>query len=145
MGHENTVLELYNDPGGNCSVGIGHLVHLGQCDGRESEIPFQNGISQEQAEDLFRRDLDETAGYVRYYVQVPLTQYEFDALTSFAFNVGPGNFGASSVLGRVNQGDYGSVPDEMNRYVLDTNGTTQPGSVTRRQQEGTIFRDGIYP
>ena len=43
---EGLRLKLYNDPGGHCTIGVGHLVHLGPIDGRASETPFKNGISK---------------------------------------------------------------------------------------------------
>ena len=55
--HEGTVLRLYNDPAGHCTIGVGHLVHLGHCDGRGSEQPFLQGITEAQALQLLREDV----------------------------------------------------------------------------------------
>ena len=51
-GHEGLRLELYNDPAGHATIGVGHLVHLGPIDGRASEAPFANGITRAEAMDL---------------------------------------------------------------------------------------------
>ncbi len=137
---EGMVLSLYNDPAGNCTVGIGHLVHIGPCDGRPAEAEFQNGLTEEQAYDLLRSDVALGERVVRTFVHVPLTQHQFDALTSFTFNVGAGNMIDSDLLAKLNQGDYESVPDELNQWILDEDGVILPGLVRRRQEEGALFR-----
>ena len=72
-----------------------------------------------------------------------LTQYQFDALVSFVFNVGVGAFGGSTLLRRLNQGDYNAVPAELMRWV-NSGGTPLPGLVRRRRAEGVLFSRGAY-
>lgn len=46
---------LYNDPAGHCTIGYGHLVHLGNCDGSEP-AEFKRGITRKRAARLLRED-----------------------------------------------------------------------------------------
>src|ERR1700756_2482697 len=97
--------ELYDDPAGNCTIGFGHLVHLGPTDG--SEAPeLCAGITRQQALELLRTDAHTAAEAVRTRVTVPLSQPQFDALVSFAFNVGAGAFAGSTLLRLLNAGEY---------------------------------------
>jgi len=137
-GHEGLVLELYNDPAGHATIGVGHLVHLGPIDGRASEAPFTDGITRQEAMDLLRQDVGTAESTVRQLVQVPLNQAQFDALVSFTFNVGAGNFGGSDLLQRLNQGEYDAVPAELNRWTRG-GGQVLPGLVRRRADEGALF------
>ncbi len=137
--HEGIRLELYNDPSNNCTIGVGHLVHLGPIDGRESESEFLEGITEEEAYKLLDRDLADAQQTVRTLVTVPLTQNQYNALVSFAFNVGAGNFASSDLLEKLNQGDYESVPGELARWVHGSDGERQPGLVIRREEEGILF------
>ena len=81
---------LYNDPAGHCTVGYGHLVHRGNCDGRASEAEFSGGITEARATEMLRAHVNVVAGVVNEAVTVRLNQYQFDALVSFAYNVGTG-------------------------------------------------------
>lgn len=76
-------------------------------------------------------------------MEVPLTQQQFDALVSFAFNVGNGAFCDSTLLKRLNAGQYDAVPAQLNRWVK-AGGKTLEGLVTRRAAEGALFSRGMY-
>ena len=58
-------------------------------------------------------DADIAERAVNQRVQVVLTQYQFDALVSFVFNIGVGAFGGSTLLRRLNGGEYDAVPAEL--------------------------------
>ncbi len=132
---------LYNDPAGHCTIGYGHLVHLGPCDGSEP-AEFRAGISEGRATELLLADVAEASATVGSAVVVPLNQHQFDALVSFTFNVGSGSFRDSTLLRLLNGGDYASVPNELNRWVF-ADGKVLPGLERRRRAEGTLFRDGV--
>jgi GH24 family phage-related lysozyme (muramidase) len=135
---------LYNDPAGHCTVGIGHLVHRGRCNGAASEAPFRNGISREKAFDLMRTD---AAGFVRAVnrlVARDLEQHEFDALVSFAYNVGDGALQRSTALRELNHGNKQAVPALIMPFVHDDKGNVIAGLVRRRQAEGDLFAHGDY-
>ena len=132
--------ELYDDPGGHCTIGIGHLVHEGPTDGSESEQPFVNGLSDDEVYRLFlEQDAPRYEEFVRTLVTVPLFQSEFDALTSFCFNVGGGALEESTLRQRLNEGDYAAAADEFGKWVKSGD-ETLPGLVVRRQREAEVFR-----
>ncbi len=141
---EGVRLELYNDPAGHCTIGVGHLVHLGPCDGQDSESPFANGITEQEAYDLFAKDVADAEQAVTDLVKVPLTQAQYDALVSFTFNLSRYNLATSDLLVRLNAGEYDAVPDELNRWVYDSPTTISPGLQIRRKQEGELFSTGVY-
>lgn len=141
--HEGTALQLYNDPAGHCTVGIGHLVHHGRCDGRTSEIPFKNGITKERAFALLQQDAAIAERSINSHVKVPLTQAQFDALVSFAYNVGVGAFEGSTLLRKLNAGQKSAVPNELDKWV-NAGGRRLPGLVARRKDEGRLFSKGDY-
>jgi GH24 family phage-related lysozyme (muramidase) len=131
---------LYNDPAGHCTIGIGHLVHHGPIDGSESEQPFADGLTDEQVYQLFlEQDAPTYESFVQNLVSVPLFPSEFDALTSFCFNVGGGALEESTLRERLNGGDYAGAADEFAKWVK-AGDETLPGLVVRRQREADLFR-----
>jgi peptidoglycan hydrolase-like protein with peptidoglycan-binding domain len=81
---------------------------------------------------------------VRARVSVPLTQNQFDALVSFTFNVGAGAFGGSTLLKRLNAGDYAGGADEFGKWTK-SGGKVFAGLVRRRTEEAALFRGGAAP
>jgi lysozyme len=143
IGHfEGFRAEMYNDPVGHATIGFGHLVHHGPINGSEP-AEFKRAITRERALELLQQDASSAAGQISRSVKVKLTQTQADALISFAFNVGNGAFQESTLLRLLNQGDYDSVPAQLNRWTK-ASGKTLPGLVTRRKAEGALFREGTY-
>ncbi len=135
---------LYNDPSpaGHCTIGIGHKLHDGNCDGRANEQPYQNGITKAQALDLLEDDVVSRVATVNEAVTVPLNQNQFDALVSFVFNLGAGAFRAAYFLVKLNQGDYAAVPPGLMLYV-HADGVRLEGLVRRRRAEGDLWRTPV--
>ena len=133
---------LYNDPAGHCTIGYGHLVHLGNCDGTEPP-EFKKGITKRRAAQLLREDARAVQKTIEEAVGVELSQAQFDALVSFCFNVGSGNFRASTLLKKLNAGNARAVPSELNRWVF-AGGKKLEGLVRRRRAEGRLFATGRY-
>ena len=133
---------LYNDPAGHCTIGFGHLVHRGRCNGGEP-AELRAGITRRRAAELLRIDAAVAEAAVRDGVRVDLTQQQFDALVSFTFNVGAGAFRRSTLLERLNRGGYGAVPGQLRRWVT-ASGRTLPGLVARRDAEARLFTTGHY-
>ena len=131
---------LYNDAAGHCTIGYGHLVHHGRCTGREPG-EFRRGITRQRALEILMADAEQASGAVRGAVKVPLSRAQFDALVSFTFNLGAGALRESTLLKRLNQGDYASVPAELDRWVK-AGGRTLAGLVRRRKAEGAMFAGG---
>ncbi len=134
--------KLYDDPAGHCTIGYGHLVHHGRCNGSEP-AEFRRGITEERALQLLRRDAAGAAAEIRRSARVPLSRHQFDALVSFVFNVGTGAFRDSTLLRELNAGRYDAVPGQLDRWVK-AGGQTLPGLVRRRKAEGVLFSEGRY-
>ena len=132
-GYESLRLKAYPDPGTGgapWTIGYGHTgvdVRPGQT------------ITQAQAGALLRGDLSGAEAEVRADVKVPLGQDQFDALVSFQFNTGA--LGASTLLKKLNAGDYAGAQAEFGRWVHGGAGQVMPGLVTRRAQEAALFGD----
>lgn len=134
---------IYNDAAGHATVGYGHLIHHGPADGRASEQPFINGISREQGLELLNQDAQEAIEAVDRLVKVPLTQNQKDALVSFTFNLGGGALESSTLLKKLNQGQYDEVGSEMKRFVY-ADGQYLEGLARRRAAEAEMFHNGAY-
>jgi GH24 family phage-related lysozyme (muramidase) len=139
---EGCRLNLYNDPVGHATIGIGHLVHRGPIDGSEP-AEFKNGITRDRALEILRADAASAAQAVASSVKVPLSQTETDALISFVFNLGAGAFAGSTLLKKLNAGDRAAVPSELNKWTK-AGGKDLPGLVTRRKAEGQLFANATY-
>lgn len=118
----------YQDSAGVWTIGYGHTAtaYSGMT------------ISRAQGEELLKQDLKRFEKAVRDRVIVPLTQNQFDALVSFSFNVGVGAFSKSTLLKRLNQGDYNGAKNEFKRWVHAGGGRLQ-GLVRRREKEAQLF------
>ena len=108
---------LYNDPAGYCTIGYGHRVHRGPCNGSEPPA-LRAGISRQQAAELLRSDTSVAVATVNDHVTVRLSQAQRDALTSLAYNIGTGAFLGSTLLRQLNAGSYNVVPQELMRWGL---------------------------
>jgi lysozyme len=133
---------LYNDAAGHCTIGYGHLVHLANCNGSEP-AEFKRGISEQEAEQLLRRDAQTAADAVRRFVHVPLDQAQFDALVSFVYNLGAGAFEGSTLLKDINAHNFAAVPGQLEQWV-HAGGQVLPGLVTRRKAEARLFTTSRY-
>lgn len=132
---------VYQDTAGLATIGYGHLLKLGES--------FPAGVTQAQADTLLKSDVGIAEAAVRKMVKVPITQNMFDALVSFAFNVGTDDdadavaegLGDSSLLKKLNAGDYSGAA----LGLLDWhNAGGQAGVLAaRRTREKNLFMTGI--
>lgn len=139
--------DMEPDIAGVDTIGIGHLLtddehDTGQINIAGMLVPWRNGITKEQAELLLMQDLAEYVASVKHAVRVPLTDNQQAALVSFAFNVGTGAFTRSTLLAKLNAGDFAAVPAELARwnkqtYVVDGKKVKRvvPGLTNRRNLE----------
>jgi lysozyme len=135
--------KLYNDPAGHCTIGIGHLVHRGRCNGSEP-AEFKRGISRGRAYQLLQHDARRMEQAVNN-LGVPLNQNQFDALVSFTYNLGPAwTVQKTGIRDALKAHRYRDVPREMNKWV-NAGGRPLPGLVRRRKAEGRLFASGSSP
>jgi lysozyme len=132
---------LYNDPAAphNATIGFGHMVHTGPISGSE---PVKK-VTRAQALKLLEADCAKAAAAVKKHVKAPLTQAQFDALVSFTYNCGEGSLQESTLLKKLNAGDYSAVPTELGKWT-HAGTAVLPGLGTRRKAEGTLFAKGSY-
>jgi lysozyme len=138
--YEGSVSHLYNDPF-NCTIGVGHLVHMGVC--APADYKRWPGLTQAQATSLLMHDAATAETYVRESVTHPIDQPQFDALVSFTFNVGGGGLQSSSALRDVNAGDFAAVPAALAKWS-SASGHFLAGLYARRQAEAHLFLTGDY-
>ncbi len=138
---EGNELSVYKDVAGLDTVGVGHLL----TDEDKATGAFDNGrITQEQSDALLLQDLDATQRQVRGCLSQNVTQEQYDALVSMAFNIGGGAFCESTLVKKLNAGEYVEAPNEMMRWTkARINGTLTPvqGLVNRRVAEATLFAE----
>lgn len=139
---------IYSDVVGIPTIGVGHV--LTQSERASGKImlssgevlDIRNGLTQAQVMDLMLDDVMTHEGCVNELVKVDLEQYQFDALVSWVFNVGRGAMQGSTLLRRLNSGEYDAVPDELRRWTKGTiNGKkrTIRGLVNRRNTEVAMW------
>ena len=140
---EGLSLKVYADAAGKATIGYGHLVQHG-------EMPkFETGITQAEAAELLLEDIGRIAKRVDELTSVlklglALPQPAFDALVSFAFNVGPEALERSMLLEKVRCRDWQGAADQF--LVWDhAAGKVEPGLVKRRAEESKLFLSGFVP
>lgn len=91
-------------------------------------------VTQAQCDKWLYEDIREAEYYVQRYVNVPLSQGEYDAYVSFVFNVGPGNFADSTMLRLLNSGDRVAACKQFPRWIY-ANKKVLNGLKVRRYEE----------
>ncbi|MBE5528800.1 glycoside hydrolase family 24, partial [Laribacter hongkongensis] len=79
-------------------------------------------------------DVQKFEGALKQCVRVPLHQYEYDAFVSLAYNIGSGAFCGSTLVRKLNAGDYAGACAEIDRWTY-AGGKRLPGLVKRRAEE----------
>lgn len=122
---EGLKLEAYYCQAGVLTIGFGHV-------GRD--VKLYQKITKERAEELLQADLRKFCFGVSEAVLVPLSDNQFAALVSFAFNLGLGALRKSTLLKKLNSGDYDAVPVELKKWV-NVGGAPSLGLIRRRKAE----------
>ena len=125
---EGLRLKAYQCPGGVWTIGYGHTA------GVKPGIL----ITKAQAEEYLKADL---IAFERYLngLGLALNQNQFDALVSFIYNVGTGNFSSSTLLRKVRGNPQdNSIMDEFLRWVY-SKGRVLPGLQRRRLAEMKLY------
>lgn len=125
---EGLRLVAYRCPAGVWTIGYGHTrgVKRGQI------------ISPGQAECYLSEDILDAKDAIARQVRVPLTKNQLAALISWVFNLGEGNLRKSTLLKKLNAGDYDVVPSEMKKWNK-AGGKVLPGLTRRREAEAELW------
>lgn len=130
-GFEGERLEAYQCSAGVWTIGVGHTK------GVKPNDRITEGISKI----LFEQDLLAFKLEMLPLVKVEVTQGQFVALLSFVFNLGITSFKTSTLLKKLNQGDYVGASNEFLRWKF-ANGKVVEGLLNRRKAEKALFDGG---
>jgi len=120
--------EAYRDAVGVWTIGYGHTAAVRPGD----------RVTAEQGLALLRADVAGAEAAVARAARVPLAQGQFDALVSFAFNLGAAALAGSTLLRRLNAGDAAGAAAEFPKWC-HAGTAVLPGLVTRRARERALF------
>ena len=110
--------------------------------GRTRNVREGDVVNERQAERDLLEELEEFADQVLNTVKVELLQHQLDALTSWTYNLGVGNLSSSTLLKKLNIGDYESVPSEMVRWNK-AGGKVLAGLTRRREAEAELWAKAV--
>jgi len=133
-GREGKRNKAYLDSVGVWTIGYGHTgpdVHAGLV------------WTDEQVEAAFAKDLERFERAVNEAVKVPIPQHAFDALVSFAYNVGVGAFKSSTLVRVLNAGDMAGAARQLDRWHIPAEITSRRNG-EREQFKGTAFQARIH-
>ena len=106
----------------------------------EDGTPVKIGdqISKERAETLLKHVVDNFSVAVEVDIKIEVTQNQFDALVSLAYNIGLGAFKNSTLLRQLNRGNFVDASQEFLRWDK-SNGKPLLGLTRRREREKLLF------
>lgn len=123
---------VYICSAGYPTIGYGHLVR------DDEQHRYQQGITEQEAEDLLRRDVQVAERAVLRLIDVPLTDNQYDVLVSFTFNLGAGALQRSTLRRKVNREEHADVPTQFRRWVW-AGGKRLRGLIKRRAAESGMY------
>ena len=129
---EGCKLTAYKCAAGVWTIGYGHTQGVQEGD----------KCTKEQAKAWLIGDIRDVQLLLAHYVNVPVTQNEFVALVSLAFNVGIGSLMKSKLLRKLNSGDRDGSAEEFLDFDL-SNGKRIAGLTRRRKEEHDLFLSDV--
>ena len=130
---EGKRLVAYDDGVGIWTIGFGTIKYP---DG--VRVKKGDTCTLDQAKEYMRHDLIEFEHTVNSSVKVPLNQNQFDALVSLSYNIGSSAFKSSTLVKKLNAGDYKGAADQFNVWI-NAGGKRMQGLVNRRDREKLLF------
>ncbi len=125
----------YRCPAGVATIGYGTTYYSNGTHVKMSD----KAISKKKATQMLRYQVDSIYGAaVNRYTKVELTQSQFDALTSFAYNLGNGALRSSTLLRKLNEGKYTRASKEFLKWNR-AGGKVLKGLTRRRKAESNLF------
>ena len=134
MSHEGVKTEAYPDPAYGKTIPT-------ICVGHTSGVYMGQKATLAQCEEWLIEDSSVAGKAVKRLVKTPLTQKQYDALVSFTFNAGEGNFAKSTLLKKINSGDCVGAGNEFLKWNK-SNGRVLRGLTKRRQGERAMWLSG---
>lgn len=133
--HEGLKLKPYLCPAKIPTIGYGNTYYP---DGKRVTL-LDKDITKQQAFDMFKEIANRFAKRVDALVTSNINQNQFNALVSFAYNVGTGNFSSSTLLKKVNKNpDDLTIKDEFLRWNK-AGGKVLNGLTNRRNEEADLY------
>jgi len=126
-GFEGFSAKMYLDLVGIPTIGYGH-----------TKQPLPDSVTEEEAEELLRQDVEAAERAVLRLIKVPLSDGQFDALVSFTYNLGGGALQRSTLRQKVNRGEHEDAAGEFLKWTR-AGGRTIKGLVRRRQAESIMY------
>lgn len=123
--------EAYPDTKGVWTIGVGHTLGV-----KKGDV-----ATEEQIDKWLLADSGWAMSAINHYVTVPLLQYQFDALVSLVFNIGGGEFRDSTLLKRLNEGNFESAANHFMDWVYSGGKRVLVG---RRTLDKDLFKEGMY-
>lgn len=136
---------MYLDSVGLPTIGCGHLLtkselYSGKILVSGAPVKFREGLNESQIDILLSQDLTTVNSALNTGINVELTQNQFDALCSFAFNVGIPAFLSSTLRRLLNKGEIDSIPFQLRRWNI-AGGKISNGLINRREHEIKLFTE----
>lgn len=129
----------YLCPSQKATIGFGSTYYP---DGKKVTLQDKE-ITEEKAYEILEYIANKDFGSnINKVVKVPLNQNQFDALVSFAYNIGNGNFNSSTLLRWLNQGNYKEASMQLLRWDK-SKGIVLNGLTKRRKVEKALFDKAI--
>jgi lysozyme len=143
--HEGVRQKPYQCPALLWTVGVGHVIdpnHAKVPLAERKALPIPEGwdraISMEEVNAILRKDIQRFESGVLRLCPNGLTQGRFDALVSFAFNVGLGNLQRSTIRMKHNRGEFDEAAEAFMMWTK-AGGRELPGLVKRRKDEKSLY------
>ena len=149
--HEGVRTKPYRCPALLWTVGVGHVIdpthtRIKYEERRNIQIPpgWDRVLSVGEVDALLAEDLGRfERGVLRLCPAAAGRQGVFDALVSFAFNVGLGNLQRSSLRMKTNRGEFEEAADEFLKWTK-AGGRVLPGLIKRRMDERSLYLSGVH-
>ncbi|WP_151765729.1 lysozyme [Acinetobacter colistiniresistens] len=130
---EDLRLTAYDDGVGVWTIGYGTTVYPTGIKVKKGDV-----CTLDQAKAYFAYDLKRFENAVNSAVKVPVSQNQFDALVSLAYNIGEAAFKGSTLLKKLNAKDYQGAADQFPQWNKG-GGKVMKGLVHRRADERELF------
>ncbi|WP_049064012.1 lysozyme [Acinetobacter seifertii] len=130
---EGLRLKAYDDGVGVWTIGYGTIKYPNGVQVKKGDV-----CTEQQAEEYLRNDLTKFEAAINKLVKVSLSQNQFDAIASFTYNLGETNLANSTLLKKLNKGDYQGASDQFLVWNK-AGGKVMNGLVRRREAERALF------